>query len=158
MPCHPGCTTDTSDERLSRCLSRGPPPAFPFMRQRWRFSAISTFTSHEPTPASRGTDVANAIAPSPSPVGNWSRNTAKEAANTETRVFGSANARNRDDSIASRGLDSNQSAMHVPLASLLAQVNHVVVGNAVDQLVIGVDAGSGGLLVDNNLERVLLVI
>ena len=50
----------------------------------------STFTRQKATPVSRGTDVANTISPSLSqpPTGNWNRNTAKEAPNTENRVFG----------------------------------------------------------------------
>ena len=87
-------TTDTSDARLSHCLSRGPPPTFPFIRQRRTLhrSAIGTFTSHEPTPVSRGTDIANTISPS-QPAANWNRNTAKEAPNTKNGVFGNYNSR-----------------------------------------------------------------
>jgi hypothetical protein len=35
---------------------------------------------------------------------------------------------------------------------LLSNVDHVVVGVAVDELVVGVDAGQGGLLVDDDLK------
>ena len=39
---------------------------------------------------------------------------------------------------------------------LVGDVDHVVVGNAIDQLVVGVDAGERGLLVDDNLEGSVL--
>src|SRR6516225_1604592 len=85
-----GYTTDTSDVRLSRCLSRGPPPTFPFIRQRrtFRGSATGTFTTHEPTPVSRGTDAANRVRPSTVAGRQLERHTAKEAPNSENGVFG----------------------------------------------------------------------
>jgi hypothetical protein len=82
---------------LVAAKAAGPRPTFPFIRQRRTFhcSAIGTFTSHEPTPVSRGTDVANPIPPSLSPASNWNRNTAKEAPNTENGVFGNHSPRAR---------------------------------------------------------------